>query len=567
MKIRKFNPFTALAVLAVTTTAASAAPGSLDSSFAASGKAIASYGATEAGNAVAVMPNGKIVVAGTTNVLGSTDFAVLRYNANGTLDTTFDGDGGVISDLGAASVDVATCVAVQPDGKILVGGHTTAESATSDFVVVRYNVDGSLDNFFGGDGKVVYNHSGDPEEGRAIKVQSDGKIVLAGISHIGNKPDFAIIRFLSDGTLDSTFDGGGYAEFIIGINDEEEAANAIAIQPDGKYVLAGYVFNGLSNDFAVIRLNSNGSVDNSFNGNGRRSVNFGNDDRANAVVIQPDGKILLGGSWTGGASDFALVRLNPNGTFDNTFSGDGMANAAFSPTGFGAAEFANAMALQPDGRIILAGYTNQFDVGDDFGLMRFTAAGLLDPSFDGDGKLTTTFTPGEVDIAKAIAIQPDGRVVVAGTTDGDFAVVRYNTRTRTDARIGSKSSATSGNDVYNNSGAGQSLDVVLKKGGKKNSFVRIQNDGHDTQSFTIRGTKGNSNFSIRYLNGSANVTAAVVAGTFSTGNLAPGATFLLKAEVVAKTTQPKKKLGIKVTGKSTNDPSNTDTVLIKAATK
>lgn len=567
MKLRKIHPLFSLAALAATTGMVSANPGSLDTSFNTTGLATANYGGTETANAVAVMPNGKIVVAGTTNTLGSSDIALLRYNANGTLDTTFSSDGGTITDVetaaGAASQDFAQAVAVQPDGKILVAGYTNA-AGNDDFLLVRYNADGSLDTFFGAGGRVVTDYAmGD--QATSVIVLPNGKILVGGTTFVGNGPDFAVFRFNSDGSLDTTFGSGGKTSTAFG---QDDFCQAMAVQADGKIVLAGYTNNSGSNDFAIARFNSNGSTDNTFDLDGQVTTSFGTDDRANSVLIQPDGKIVVAGSWDGGASEIALARYNTNGSLDTSFSSDGKTYASFAPTGFGLAEFGNAIALQKDGRIIVGGYTNQFDANNDFGIMRFKTDGTLDPSFDADGKLTTGFGASTADQIKAITLQPDGKLVVVGSSGTDFAAARYNMLIKTDAIVGAKATATGGNNIYNNTGAGQTLNITAKKsGGKTVSYVKIQNDSGDAQAFTIQGTTGNSDLAVKYLNGATDVTATVTAGTFNTSSIAPGASFLLKVQVTAKTKKANKTRSFFITGRSVTDSASSDTVLIQAKSK
>jgi uncharacterized delta-60 repeat protein len=551
MKLRKLHSIAALAAMAATSTAAPLpGPGNPDPSFNSDGVTTASYGGTETANAVAVMPNGKIVVVGTTNVLGSSDVAVLRYNANGSLDTSFDNDGGVITDIGAATADVGNAVAVQPDGKILVVGTSGA-----DILILRYNVNGSLDSFFGGGGKIVTNVASS-DNGSSIALQNDGKILVAGSAFVGADANFALLRFNSDGSPDTTFSGDGRHTFTFGA---EDICQAIALQADGKIVMAGHSNAETDRDFALARLNADGSMDSSFDVDGTLLTDLDKDDTGNAVLIQPDGKIVVGGASTnsGDVSNFSIARYNSNGALDTSFSNDG-----FLTETFGSEDQAKAMVLQKDGKLLLAGFSNAADAND-FALLRVTSNGIVDTTFDTEGEVLTNITG--TDAANAMVLQPDGRAVVAGSSGTDFALARYHTLIRTDTRLGVKNNAAGGNNIYNSTGAGQSLNPKIKRsGGKKNSFVRIQNDGHDSGDFTITGTGGNGSFGVKYLSGTIDVTNAVKAGTFNTGTLAPGATFLLKVEITAKTKNAGKNRNFLVTSRSTQDTSSTDTVLIKA---
>jgi uncharacterized delta-60 repeat protein len=314
---------------------------------------------------MAVQNDGKVILVGQTSTadLGSiTDFAITRYLPNGTLDNSFDGDGRVVTSFGA-SKDVANAIAIQQDGKIVVGGQMTA--ANYDFALARYNTDGSLDNSFDGDGKVITTVGPREDLIRCIAIQPNGKIIAAGSLRlsINTDYDFAITRYNSDGSLDNSFDGDGILTFSI-TTSALETVSAIALQSDGKIVLVGTA----ANDIAIIRLNPDGSFDNSFDGDGKLIVDFNSAaDGASAVVIQPDGKILVAGSSAGG---LALIRLNSNGTFDNSFDGDGK----LTLTSFAA----SCMALQTDGKIVIA-------TGDYSSLLRFNSNGSPDAGFDGDG--------------------------------------------------------------------------------------------------------------------------------------------------------------------------------------
>ncbi len=552
-----------LTAMAAGTLPAAATTGSLDPTFNSSGIATANYGGTETANAVAVMPNGKIVVAGSSNTLGNSDIAVIRYNANGTLDTTFDSDGGVLTDFASGSDDFATAVAVQPDGKILVAGYT-GSGIDNEFFVIRYNADGSLDNFFGRGGKASDNDgdSGDDDRATSIAIQDDGKIIVAGNDDIANSCNFQIFRYNTDGSLDTTFGSGGIVNQTFG---NEDICNAIAIQTDGNILLAGYTNNPGTNDFAILRLTTTGSPDTSFDSDGKVTAAFVSDDRASSVVIQPDGKIVVAGSSNSGTSDMAIARFSTSGAPDTSFSGDGKQTVNFSGL---SVEFCNALVLQSDGKFILGGKTTQSDPLNDFAFARLTSNGEQDATFGTAGTLAIDVSIGGADIVNAMALQKDGRVLAAGSSLTDFALTRLDVIAKTDLRIGTKSTAPAGNNIYNATGANQTLSVnVNKSGGKKNVFVRIENDGQASDSFKVKGNGGNVKFAVSYFNGTTNVTSAVTSGTFSTGNLAPGKSLILKVQITAKTSSPKKKMVLAVTGTSGNDTTSKDTVKIAATSK
>ena len=261
----------------------------------------------------------------------------------GDLDPSFDGDGKLITDLGAA--DFATDVAIQADGKIVAVGF-----GSDDFSVARYNADGSLDASFDGDGLVTTGF-GAIEAATSIAIQSDGKIVIAGITNAGPNPrNFGLARYNDDGSLDDSFDGDGSLFTDFGADD---VATDVAIQPDGKIVVAGGSGNGAANNFAFARYNTDGSPDNSFDNNGLRIFNFGGNEAAFAMALQSEGKVVAAGlTDVDGDEDFALARLDTDGTPDPGFDGDGRVI-----TSLAGIDLAEAVAIQPDGMIVATGGT------------------------------------------------------------------------------------------------------------------------------------------------------------------------------------------------------------------
>ncbi|MFN9437114.1 MAG: cadherin domain-containing protein, partial [Planctomycetota bacterium] len=284
--------------------------GDLDITFDGDGKvttAVESFDDTA--RSVAIQSDGKIVVAGTSYIWGNAyDFALTRYNSDGSLDTTFDGDGKVTTNLGS-SHDEANSLAIQSDGKIVVAGYSYAGSL-ADFALARYNSDGSMDTTFDGDGKVTTAVGSFDDTARSLAIQSDGKIVVAGSSHNGSNWDFALVLYNSNGSLDTTFDFDGKVTTAVG--SSFDYAYSVAIQSDGKIVVAGRILNGSNWDFALTRYNSDGSLDTTFDGDGKVTTDVGSsDDEANSLAIQSDGKIVVAGCSNNGIYwDFALTRYN-----------------------------------------------------------------------------------------------------------------------------------------------------------------------------------------------------------------------------------------------------------------
>jgi len=330
-------------------------PGSLDNTFGTNGKVITPIGtSTDIARAIAVQSDGKIIAAGQSqNGTNPGTFALARYNINGTLDNTFDGDGKVTTAI--ASNGIAFAVAIQSDGKIVVAGFAS-NGANNDFALARYNTNGSLDNTFDGDGKLTTDFGSGNDQPNALAIQSDGKIVVAGLASNGTNDDFALARYNTNGTLDNTFDGDGKltTDFSSGI----DRGFGVTIQSDGKIVVAGFVRIGTNNDdFALARYNTDGTLDNTFDGDGKLTTAIGStNDQAYAIALQSDGKIVAAGAAQLGSSfderNFALARYNVDGTLDNTFDGDGKVTLDF-----GRGESIGGMALFGN-RIYLAGGTN-----------------------------------------------------------------------------------------------------------------------------------------------------------------------------------------------------------------
>lgn len=343
-----------------------AAPGDLDTTFFQTGKRTVPFpqGNSEA-NAVVVQPDGKIVIAG--RVSGTPNgFALVRLVANGNLDPDFGFDGKVTT----PQTGVANALALQPDGKLVAVG-----VGSGGFVLVRYIEDGTLDSTFGIGGKVVTQIGGITGTGQSVAIQSDGKIVVGGtvIAPFAVR-HFALARYNTNGSLDPTFDGDGMLTTPVGINDVMKVS--LAIQPDGKIVAAGSTISISTHVFAVNRYNSDGQLDATFDGDGMVTTSFtGAISEARAVTFQPDGKIIVSGNVQG---RFGLVRYNENGSLDTTFDGDGRVVTLFSTT---RAAVAESVMVQPGGKIIAFGFWN-----DDFAIARYNPDGSPDLTLDSDGR-------------------------------------------------------------------------------------------------------------------------------------------------------------------------------------
>jgi uncharacterized delta-60 repeat protein len=385
--------------------------GTLDNSFDTDGMQTVGF----APDAIAVQADGKIVVAGSISNGSDNGFILARYNSNGSVDNTFDGDGSQTTDFGGD--DFAASIALQSDSKIVVTGQTF--NAGPDFATARYNTNGSLDNTFSGDGKQITDVSTSDDIAKAAAIQSDGKIVIAGYSWNGSTNQFSLVRYNSDGTPDNTFDGDGKQVANLG---SEYIAWSLALQSDGKLLVAGYAFPGGGADFAVARFNTNGSVDNSFGNSGKQITDFDGEDHANSIAVKSDGKIIVVGEQNDG-SDFAIAQYTSGGILDNTFDENGKLTGKLQLNQ--GSTFYTSIAIQTDGRLVAAGYTWNGD-NYDFAVARYNSNGSLDNTFSGDGKLMTDYNGGD-DFAYSLAIQSDGKIVVVGESNSNFALVRYNT--------------------------------------------------------------------------------------------------------------------------------------------
>ena len=396
------------------------APGDLDPTFGDPGRVTTPIGTSDdEGYGVALQSDGRIVVAGYSSNGSDCDFAVLRYNSNGSLDVSFGGAGKVTTPIGSSD-DEGCAVALQSDGKIVVAGDSS-NGSDLDFAVVRYNTNGSLDTSFGGTGKVTTSVGFSDDYGLSVAIQTDGKIVVAGSSDNGSNYDFAVVRYNTNGSLDTTFGATGKVTTPVGSSDDY--GMSIAIQSDGKIVVAGSSYNGSSYDFAVVRYNTNGSLDTSFGGTGKLTTSVGSfDDEGYGVAIQSNGKIVVVGASSphGSDADFAVVRYNTNGSLDTSFGGTGKVTTPIGP----ANAYGECIAIQSDGRILAVGETDY-----DFALVRYNDDGSLDTSFGGTGKVTTSIGSFDSE-GYGVAIESDGKIVAAGSSyngsDYDVAVVRYN---------------------------------------------------------------------------------------------------------------------------------------------
>ena len=434
---------TSALVLAAVCAIASAADGDLDTSFGANGFRLTGltdgYSNLPAG--MAMQPDGKVLLCNAEGVSPGVDFFVARFTADGDLDTTFSFDGKTTIDFGGND-DICGGIAVQADGKIVVAGTTQPPfDANSDFAVARLNADGTLDTatFGAGTGKSVVAFdlgASNTDTATALALKADGKIVVAGSAvTASNGSDFAILQLNTDGTRDTSFNLTGRA--TIGFNlasstTKDDNATRVAIDAQGRIVLAGFVDAGTpgGTDFAAARLLATGTPDPDFSADGRVVVAFdlggaggGNGDAAYSLMLQRDGRIVLGGIADSSSTsdlnqDMAIVRLLPDGTLDSTFGIGGRTTIAFDlePNG---EDIALALAEQGNGRLLIAGAsvlpTSGAIAAD---LVRLMPNGTPDPSFGAVGKRTYDFgqTVPSGQLFNGMALEAN-KIVVVGSLD------------------------------------------------------------------------------------------------------------------------------------------------------
>jgi uncharacterized delta-60 repeat protein len=408
------------------------AAGDLDPTFGSGGRVVTDFaGNQDQVSALVLQPDGKLVAAGRTstgslvNFSASFDFGLARYNPDGSLDTSF-GIGGKVSTDFAGDFDGATALVLQPDGKLVAAGLAIV-GARAIFALARYHSDGCLDASFGAGGKVTTDFGGDDNRPFALVLQPDGKLVAAGSAVTASSEDFALVRYHSNGSLDTSFGIGGKLTTGFGGSDSSQV-HALLLQPDGKLVAAGYAFfTATSMDFALARYEPTGGLDTAFGTGGKLTTNFDGVEQVTGLVLQPDGKLVAGGSassFENGGNNFALARYNANGSLDTSFGDGGRRTTGFP----GGQATLTALILQPNGKLVAAGWAlTDPDVGAaDFALARYDSSGNLDPAFGTGGKVLTDFA-NPFDVASALVRQPDGKLIAAGFTDSisDFAIARY----------------------------------------------------------------------------------------------------------------------------------------------
>ncbi len=400
--------------------------GLLDNTYGNGGKATTAVGTGNSeGWGMAIQDDWSVVVGGFEYNGIDSNFALIRYKPNGTLDSTFGLNGEVITPMGNGS-SVIYSVALQPDGKIIAGG-TAWNGSKFKFALARYNTNGTLDSTYGTNGKVITSLSNGNDKIRSVGVKyDDWSVVVGGASFGGSNMDFALAKYKTDGTLDSTFGTNG--KVTTDISNGTDIIFSLAFESDWSVVVGGFAFNGLKMNFALAKYTANGALDNTFGTGGKVVTSIG--DSADLIwsisVDTSSHKIIAGGfSGNGINNDFALARYNGDGSLDNTF---GVQGKTVTDMG-GNDEAIYAVVRQPDGKIVAAGNSNTGGA-DNNALTRYNTNGTLDSTFGTNGIVISQLSTGDNE-AYAAVIQPDGKIVTSGfATDNNqsyFFAARYLT--------------------------------------------------------------------------------------------------------------------------------------------
>ena len=362
---------------------------------------------------VAIQSNGKIVVSTGIENGENDDVVVLRYNRDGTLDVAF-GTEGIVTYDGGNGNDCGRLPVIQPDGKIVLTGYTH-NGNDYDVLIMRLNVDGTRDSGFGNNGIAVYNSADRNDYGRGIAIQSDGKLLVTARSTGSGTSIAMMLRYGVDGVLDDTFGTNGVVTY------ESDQGNAgfrdVAIQDDGKIVTSGYTKTTAGYLFLTARFNPDGILDNSFGINGITTYDGGHGNAgARGVVIQSDGKIVVsGGNFNGTDLDVMVLRYHSNGTLDSGFG----TNGVVTYDGGKGDDNGRRLALQADGRIVVIGNTT--GANNLFALvLRYNGDGRADVGFGNGGAAILQLGQGN-DWGESVAITLDQNIVIAGGIDNGNA--------------------------------------------------------------------------------------------------------------------------------------------------
>lgn len=382
--------------------------GTLDPTFNGNGRVLATFNVFDSAvHSMLLQPDGKIIAGGTVSNHGLfSQFALARFDSSGKLDPTFGTAGLVIGNFSTGKISLNSAL-LQSSGMIVTGGIVYNDYLDSQFVMTRFDSNGNFDNSFGTDGLVLRNFL----NVKSIIAQSDEKILVAGFSIADSNRDFVLLRFNPDGSVDNGFGTNGVVTTSIGAKD---FAHDITIQSDGKIVLVGAVQNisgEYHSDFAIVRYFDDGNLDTSFGSNGIKIIDIDDMDEAQSVKMQSDDKIVFSGwssSISGQTTSFQVIRLFPNGDIDTAFGESGVFS---SPIRFSSHE--QLIQFQEDAKILVVGAvstTSAYDIA----MIRLQPNGAPDTTFGTNGVVVTTDGPETSSQANCVLIQPDGKILIGG---------------------------------------------------------------------------------------------------------------------------------------------------------
>ncbi len=375
-----------------------------------------------------LQPDGRIITVGISKspVSGAMELPVTRHLADGGFDSTFSGDGTVYINMGNVQslMGIYPRIAFDNDGKIIIASSRMG-AGSMDIFVCRIDTTGNLDPTFNGTGTMVFDVNGNNTEydlAANLDVDANNNIWIAattrnGVSSADN--DFVVAKIKPDGTLDATFNGNGRKTFTP--NTNENYCRSIKVDANGKIVVGGT--SGIN--MYIFRIDTTGALDPTFNTSGSATIQFSNSSDLIAMDFDNNGKIVISGRYAVLGVSLVFARLNPNGQADNTFGFAGkftinIGNTSTTITG---------MYIQPDNKIIVGGYTDDSTYANDFIAVRITAAGAIDLTFNGIGYVSKNIVSGPIDeYAYGLAVTPDERLILSG-------VVTYTSLSNEDAAL------------------------------------------------------------------------------------------------------------------------------------
>ncbi len=410
----------------------------LDPALSSDGIVTARYGTQNtSGSAVAIQSDGKIVVGGQIQTVdcNNGDFGILRLNSDGTLDNTFSGDGFVITEFAGHGYDGARKIlfqTIESNEKIIAVGEN---ASPINFALARYNTDGSLDGTFGTSGKVVTNVFGTSNNNpKSAVLQSDNKIIVGGYCRPAGSDKLTLVRYSADGVLDNTFGTSGAAYVSTSTEDE---GGYVGIQSDGKILITGTSSDGL---IIIARFTDAGVLDDTFGASGIASIDLGTSESVRQVGVQPTGKIIAAARYNVGSDDFiAVIRYNSNGTIDNTFGINGVVSTSVTSTN----DYLEDVFITAAGKIVLTGYS--YTTPEATFVLRYNIDGTLDNTFADNGKELTYYNNGSW--GQGVTVQSDGKIVVAGGINDSLIVFRYLEETPLPVELVSFTAASCQNSI------------------------------------------------------------------------------------------------------------------------